>query len=119
MEKIKKAPCTQPKPVAKKQATLEQLVERGMQKAIKEYGEVGSLSNCTDFQARDLNIKLLTKKGEKLVMHTLNNTAIATSRALVVIMENYQQKDGTVKVPAVLVPYMNGKKVLGGKIKAK
>jgi len=40
MEKIKKAPCTQPKPVAKKQATLEQLVERGMQKAIKEYGEV-------------------------------------------------------------------------------
>ena len=72
---------------------------------IKEYGEVGSLSNCTDFQARDLNIKLLTKKGEKLVMHTLNNTAIATSRALVVIMENYQQKDGSIKVPTVLQKY--------------
>ena len=72
---------------------------------LKNYAEVGSLSNCTDFQARDLNIKLLTKKGEKMVVHTLNNTAIATSRAMVVIMENYQQKDGSIKVPAVLQKY--------------
>ncbi|HLC78419.1 MAG TPA: aminoacyl--tRNA ligase-related protein, partial [Candidatus Nanoarchaeia archaeon] len=81
---------------------------------IKEYGEVGSLSNCTDFQARDLNIKLLTKKGEKLVMHTLNNTAIATSRTLVVIMENYQQKDGSIKIPSVLQKY-TGFKVIKAK----
>ena len=78
----------------------------------KDYGEVGSLSNCTDFQARDLDIKLVDKNGEKLVMHTLNNTAIATSRALVVIMENYQQKDGSIKVPTVLQPYMNKLKVI-------
>ncbi len=71
----------------------------------KEYGEVGSLSNCTDYQARDLNIKLIDKKGERHVVHTLNNTAIATSRALVVIMENYQQKDGSIKVPEVLQKY--------------
>lgn len=78
----------------------------------KDYGEVGSLSNCTDFQARDLDIKLVDKNGEKLVLHTLNNTAIATSRALVVIMENYQQKDGSIKVPAVLQPYMNKLKII-------
>jgi len=71
----------------------------------KDYGEVGSLSNCTDFQARDLDIKLVDKTGEKLVVHTLNNTALATSRALVVIMENYQQKDGSIKVPGILQKY--------------
>jgi len=71
----------------------------------KDYGEVGSLSNCTDFQARDLDIKLVDKTGEKLVVHTLNNTALATSRALVVIMENYQQKGGSIKVPGVLQKY--------------
>ncbi|MBI2107299.1 serine--tRNA ligase [Candidatus Woesearchaeota archaeon] len=78
----------------------------------KDYGEVGSLSNCTDFQARDLDIKLVDKNGEKLVLHTLNNTALATSRALVVIMENYQQKDGSIKVPTVLQQYMGKLKVI-------
>jgi len=84
----------------------------------KEYKEAVSCSNCTSYQAERLNIKY-AKGQEKEYVHTLNSTAIATSRALRAILENYQQKDGTVKVPAVLVPYMNGKKVLGGKIKAK
>lgn len=74
----------------------------------KSYGEVGSLSNCTDYQARKLSIKILRKNGEKEVLHTLNNTAIATSRAMVVIIENYQQKDGSIKIPSALVKYMNG-----------
>ncbi|MDP6265977.1 MAG: serine--tRNA ligase [Candidatus Woesearchaeota archaeon] len=77
----------------------------------KAYKEVVSCSNCTSYQAVRLNIK--HQKGqEKEYVHTLNSTAIATSRTLRAILENYQQKDGTVKVPAVLVPYMNGIKVL-------
>ena len=77
----------------------------------KKYGEVTSLSNCTDFQARDLNIKMVDKKGERVVVHTLNNTALATSRALVAIMENYQQKDGSIKVPKVLQKYTGFKEI--------
>ncbi|HJO01716.1 MAG TPA: serine--tRNA ligase, partial [Candidatus Woesearchaeota archaeon] len=77
----------------------------------KAYKEVVSCSNCTSYQAVRLNIKY-QKGQEKEYVHTLNSTAIATSRTLRAILENYQQKDGTVKVPAVLVPYMNGIKVL-------
>ena len=78
------------------------------------YGEVGSLSNCTDYQARDLNIKGITKKGDRYILHTLNNTALATSRIMVAILENFQQKDGSIKIPSVLVKYMNGKKKITG-----
>jgi len=85
----------------------------------KDYGELGSLSNCTDYQARKLGIKYFNKQGERVMLHTLNNTAIATSRAMVAILENFQQKDGTIKVPKVLVKYMNGKKVIGTPIKAR
>jgi len=85
----------------------------------KKYEELGSLSNCTDYQARDLNIRGINRKGERYVLHTLNNTALATSRAMVAIIENYQQKDGTIKVPKVLIPYMNGKKVIGNEKKKK
>ena len=80
-----------------------------------KYGEVVSCSNCTDYQARRLNIKCGKEGGEKRVLHTLNSTAVATSRALVAVLENYQNKDGTVTVPKVLVMYMNGLKVLGKK----
>lgn len=76
-----------------------------------QYEEVTSLSNCTDYQSRDLNIKFVNKKGEKQVVHTLNNTAIATSRALVTIMENYQTKDGEIKVPIVLQKYCGFQKI--------
>lgn len=73
----------------------------------KEYGEVMSLSNCTDYQARKLDIKV-ERNGQREVLHTLNNTALATSRIMVAILENNQTKKGTIKVPKVLVPYMNG-----------
>ena len=68
-----------------------------------EYGEVTSTSNCTDYQARRLNARYKTK-GEKGThfLHTLNGTAIAISRALIAVMENYQQADGTIAVPEVL-----------------
>jgi len=79
----------------------------------KAYFEVGSCSNLTDCQARKLKIRVDSGKGEKYVPHTLNNTAIATSRAMVAILENYQQKDGSVKVPDVLLPFMHGKKFIG------
>jgi seryl-tRNA synthetase len=72
-----------------------------------EYGEVTSTSNCTDYQARRLAIrfKRRAKKGTEFV-HTLNGTALAISRALIVILENYQQADGSIEVPAVLRPWM-------------
>jgi len=85
----------------------------------KNYGEVGSLSNCTDYQARDLNIRGINKKGERYILHTLNNTALATSRIMVAILENFQEKDGSVKIPAVLQKYMGGKKKLTGKVEKK
>ena len=68
-----------------------------------DFGEVTSTSNCTDYQARRLNIRYKVKgeKGTRLV-HTLNGTAVAISRALVAILENYQQADGSVVVPEVL-----------------
>ncbi len=74
------------------------------------YREIGSNSNCTDYQARRLNIKYREKEGAPPsgFVHTLNNTAIATSRTMMAIIEYYQQKDGTVKIPRVLWPYMNG-----------
>ena len=76
-----------------------------------DYKEVGSNSNCTDYQARRLNIKFVDKNGEKKIVHTLNNTAIATSRALVAILENYQQKDGSINIPPVLQKYCGFKKI--------
>jgi len=80
----------------------------------KEYGEIVSLTNCTDYQARKLDIKCFDKKGNRRVLHTLNDTALATSRILVAIVENYQQKDGSIKIPNVLQKYMYGMKKIGG-----
>jgi len=79
-----------------------------------KFREVGSNSNCTDYQARRLNIKYREKEGQapKGYVHTLNNTALATSRTMIAILEQYQQKDGSVKIPEVLRPYMNGKKFI-------
>lgn len=81
----------------------------------KSYFEVGSCSNLTDAQARKLKIRVDPGNKDKYVPHTLNNTAIATSRAMVAILENYQQKDGSVEIPKALLPYMHGKKVIGKK----
>ncbi|MEK7116065.1 MAG: serine--tRNA ligase, partial [Patescibacteria group bacterium] len=68
------------------------------------WGEVTSASNCTDFQARRLNIRIKTENGN-IHAHTLNGTAIATSRALIAILENHQNDDGTISIPKALVPY--------------
>tara|TARA_Y100000310_G_scaffold343416_1_gene450943 strand:- start:7111 stop:8388 length:1278 start_codon:yes stop_codon:yes gene_type:complete len=71
------------------------------------YFEICSVSNLTDAQSRRLNIRV-RKGNEKYFAHTLNNTAIATSRAMVAILENFQTKEGTVKIPKALHKYMNG-----------
>lgn len=75
----------------------------------KEYYEVGSCSNLTGAQARKLKMRAITGKGERIIPHTLNNTAVATSRALIAIMENHQNHDGTINIPKILQKYMNGK----------
>ena len=76
------------------------------------YGEVTSTSNCTDYQARRLNIRYRTK-GEKgtRFLHTLNGTAIAVSRTLIAIIENYQQADGSVVIPEVLRPWVGKERI--------
>jgi seryl-tRNA synthetase len=74
----------------------------------KTFREVVSCSNCTDYQARRLNVRYREKIGEKSeLVHTLNSTAIATQRTIVAIVENYQQKDGSLKIPEALVSYLN------------
>jgi seryl-tRNA synthetase len=78
------------------------------------YREVISCSNCTDYQARRLNTRAGKVGGEKFIPHTLNATAMATSRGLVAILENYQQADGSVGVPKVLRAYMGGQDVIQG-----
>ncbi len=75
----------------------------------KKYFEVGSCSNLTDAQARRLNIRA-EKSGKTYFVHTLNNTVVASPRALIALMENFQEKDGSIAVPKVLQPYMGGKK---------
>lgn len=79
-----------------------------------EYGEVTSASNCTDYQARRLDIRYKVKgqKGTRLV-HTLNGTAVAVSRALIAILENYQQADGSVAIPDVLQKYVGTARIGG------
>jgi seryl-tRNA synthetase len=72
--------------------------------ADKEWCEVGSASNLGDWQSRRLNIKYTDKSGEKKFVHTLNNTAIATPRCFIPIIENYQNADGSITVPEVLRP---------------
>jgi seryl-tRNA synthetase len=77
----------------------------------KAYKEIVSCSNCTDYQANRLRMRYRTPDGNAAV-HTLNSTAVATSRALVAIIEQNQMEDGRVRVPEVLQPLMGGKKVL-------
>ena len=77
-----------------------------------EYGEVTSTSNCTDYQARRLNVRF-RRKGEKgtSFVHTLNGTALAISRALIAVLENNQQADGSIRVPEALRPWMGKDKI--------
>jgi seryl-tRNA synthetase len=69
------------------------------------WGEVTSTSNCTDYQARRLNVKFKDEDGKNKFVHMLNGTAIAVSRGIIAILENFQQRDGSVKLPKALVPY--------------
>ena len=79
-----------------------------------EWGEVTSTSNCTDYQSRRLALRYRTpgEKGTQFV-HTLNGTAVAISRAIIAILENHQNADGTITVPEPLVAWM-GKRTIGG-----
>jgi seryl-tRNA synthetase len=77
-----------------------------------DYGEVTSTSNTTDYQARRLRIRYRRDGGRPQLLHTLNGTAIAVSRALIALLENYQREDGSILLPEVLVSYV-GKERLG------
>lgn len=74
----------------------------------QKYQELTSCSNCTDFQARSLNIRVRRNDGKVEVLHTLNGTAISLARTMVAVLENYAQKDGKLKIPTVLQPYLGG-----------
>jgi len=67
-----------------------------------EWGEVTSTSNCTDYQARRLGVRYRSDEGKINYVHMLNGTAVALSRALIAVMENHQQKDGTIRIPEKL-----------------
>ena len=80
---------------------------------IGDWGEITSTSNCTDYQARALNIKYKKADGSKEFIHMLNGTAIAITRAIIAIIENNQQADGSIIIPEILTKYMpNGLKVI-------
>ena len=80
----------------------------------QKYREISSCSNCGDFQARRADIRFKPKDAKKTAfVHTLNGSGLAVGRTLVAVLENYQQADGSVRVPDVLKPYMGGVEVLG------
>ena len=78
----------------------------------QKYREITSCSNCTDYQARNLNIRVRRTDGQIEVLHTLNGTAISLARTLVAIIENYAREDGKLVLPKVLRPYFNHKEVI-------
>ncbi len=79
----------------------------------KKYREISSCSNCTDFQARRMQARRRNpESGKPELIHTLNGSGVAAGRALIAVLENYQQADGSVRIPPVLQPYMGGAKTL-------
>ena len=72
------------------------------------YRELTSCSNCTDFQARNLNIRVRRQDGSVEVLHTLNGTAVSLARSLVALIENFATENGKLRVPAALQPYLDG-----------
>lgn len=79
------------------------------------YREISSVSVCGDFQARRMDARFRDKDGKVRHVHTLNGSGVAVGRALIAVMENYQQEDGSVAIPAVLQPYMKGLTSIGGR----
>ncbi len=75
------------------------------------WGEITSASNCTDYQARRLGIRYRNEEGKNVAVHTLNGTALALSRAIVALIENHQQADTSIRIPAALQPYMGCKQI--------
>ncbi|MDP3936248.1 MAG: aminoacyl--tRNA ligase-related protein, partial [Alphaproteobacteria bacterium] len=71
------------------------------------YREISSCSNCGDFQGRRMNARYRDESGHTHFVHTLNGSGLAVGRTLVAVLENYQQKDGSILVPEVLRPFMN------------
>ena len=80
-----------------------------------DWGEVTSTSNCTDFQSRRLNVKYKDDDGKNKYVHMLNGTAVALSRAMVAVLENYQNEDGSITIPKPLVPYCGFDKICKNK----
>ena len=78
----------------------------------KKYREISSCSSCGQFQARRMNAKYKNDKNETNFLATLNGSGLAVGRTLIAIMENYQQKDASILIPEVLIPYMNGSKII-------
>ncbi|HVZ11256.1 MAG TPA: serine--tRNA ligase [Candidatus Paceibacterota bacterium] len=76
------------------------------------YGEVTSASNCTDYQARRLAVRTKDREGNTVFAHTLNGTALNTSRFPIAIFENFQREDGSIEIPKALRPYMSGQKYI-------
>lgn len=76
------------------------------------FRELTSCSNCTDFQTQNLNIRVRRRDGSIEPVHSLNGTAVSLARALVVVLESFQQPDGSIRVPEVLVPYLQGRSTL-------
>ena len=76
------------------------------------YRELTSCSNCTDFQTRNLNIRIRRADGSLTMAHSLNGTAVSLARSLVAVIEHYQNSDGTLRVPEVLQPYLSGRSIL-------
>lgn len=72
------------------------------------YREISSISNCGDFQARRMNARYKHAEKDNRFVHTLNGSGLAVGRTLVAVLENYQNADGSIEVPAALIPYMNG-----------
>jgi seryl-tRNA synthetase len=72
------------------------------------YREISSVSNCEAFQARRLQARFKNAQGKNEYVHTLNGSGLAVGRTLVAVLENYQQSDGSVVIPEVLLPYMGG-----------
>lgn len=80
--------------------------------AQKTYREISSCSNCGDFQARRANIKYRPKGGKPALVHTLNGSGLPTGRTMAAILENCQQRDGSIIIPEVLRPYMGGQEII-------
>jgi seryl-tRNA synthetase len=77
------------------------------------YREISSCSNCSDFQARRMKARMRNpESGKTELVHTLNGSGLAVGRTLIAVLENYQQRDGSIQIPEALQPYMGGQEII-------